>query len=63
MAINNLNQNQKPTLKRALTLWLAGFLISAILLYSYFHAPIGPILIAGILTFFITYVRYSSKKK
>ena len=51
-------------LKKILTFWLASFLVVGIVLFFYFGVSLGSILIAGFVTFCITYGRYwiSSKK-
>ena len=41
-------------MKRKITLWLASYLVASVLLLFYFHAPLVPLLIAGLATFLIT---------
>ena len=40
--------------RRALILWLCSFLLIGSLLLVYFHAPLGPVLMSGGVTFAIT---------
>ena len=49
----------KQSFKRKFTIWLASYLAGAILLLFYFHAPFLPIVLAGFLTFGITFIKRS----
>ena len=53
--------NPNDEMKR-LSLWLLSFLVVAIAMYFYFHAPLLPIVLAGVLTFMITLLRGRWKK-
>ncbi len=48
----------KPGLKNKLSLWAVSFILAAILLFFYFHAPLLPILLAGIGTLALVLFRH-----
>jgi hypothetical protein len=52
--MTTLSIEQKAKLKKALGYWLAGFAVIAGFMYYHSTAPLGPILIAGVLTFAFT---------
>lgn len=51
------------SLGRELVCWLGGYLIIAVLLISYFRAPLLPIVLAGAVTFIVTGIRYLRRSK
>jgi len=54
--------NSGPDLKKALAYWGAGFTVVAGFLYYHSVIPLGPILIAGLVTLVITYLKYRKPK-
>ncbi len=50
--------SQKASFGKALTFWLGSFLLSAIVMFFYFKVSLGAVLLAGIVTFLITWARY-----
>ncbi len=63
MEINRLGMNQNAGLGKTLLFWLGSFLFTAVVLFFYFKVSLGAILLAGILTFFITCGRHFLSKK
>ncbi|GEM_PF-3956808 len=53
----------KIDLRKILVPWLASFAFAALILFFYFKAPLMPILLAGVATGVITFVRYFLSKK
>ena len=52
-------EGRRPlSLTRSVALWLASYLVVAIGLFCYVRIPLGPLLIAGVLTGLLTVVRH-----
>ncbi len=50
-------------LRKSLVLWLGSFIVTGLLLFFYFGAPLIPILLAGALTGLVAFFRYFRSKK
>ena len=59
MEQEDIKEHEKGvSLGRSLALWLASYLVVGIGLFCYVRIPIGPLLIAGVLTGIVTIVRH-----
>ena len=53
-----IRSSTTPTLGRVLAIWLGSFLLIATVLMSCFQIPLGPLLLAGGLTFAVAVIRF-----
>ena len=48
---------------RELTLWLASYLIVVVFMMGYYHAPLVPLLLGGLLTFLLLVIRWRFRRE